>query len=91
MGECPEAQELGQVLGTGAPWGDRTWGWGTDIGAQEGGGSRRPGLPRQGTQVLSAQGGLCFKGKMVPADITESCASTWQSYPPRCLPAALNY
>lgn len=58
----PGACVAGQVLCTSLQ-GDRTWGWGP--GTQEDGHSQSSGLPRLASQALSAQGGLCLKGKMV--------------------------
>lgn len=90
----PRMQEQGQALSTGALQGESTQGSGTDSSGpamQEGGGLGSPRLPGQRSQVLSAQGGLCFKGKMVPAYMTEPWANASQSHPARCPPAALHY
>lgn len=87
-------QEQGQALSTGALQGESTRGSGTDPRGptmQEGRGMGSPKLPEQCSQVLRAQGGLCFKGKTVLADMTEPWANASQSHPARCPPAALHY
>ena len=60
---------------------------------QEDGGSWSSRLPRQAPQVLSAQGGPCFKGEMVLGSLSPqtSRVSTSQSHLPRRPPAAVHY